>query len=180
MTDVLAGVYGPLDIGARGTWDGVKVFVNFRDGDEDAEGVEGELRAAVEAIVCGAGLGRRGIAVGVRVICADGGVVATAVDAVCMALVDAGVLMTGLVVGVGIGVSKDGDGVVVDPEGVEEGECRGVVTFVLGVDGVIGVRVRGDVGGAGIFEEAARAAGDVAEGVRGFLRLAVGELPKTE
>lgn len=192
-TDVLAAVYGPMDCPIhRQRADGAGVHVSFRTRDGGGGGGAGaggsrgsvseaeagrDVRKAVEEAVLTALYPRKAVSIAVHVLCDDGGVLATAVNATFLALVDAGVAMRSVFVAVGVAVHNGV--IVVDPEGLEEGEADGVCSFTFsttpeksGVD-LVGARTRGDCGGAENFLNAARAARELCASTRAFLQLAV-------
>lgn len=187
MTDVIAAVYGPMDCPIhRQDAAGADVFVCYRGagvGDRRKGGAADEvagrdLRAAVREVLCRRLFPRKAVAIGVHVLCDDGGAVAAAVNAAFLALVDAGVAMRGMLSAVCLSVHNGG--VVVDPEEVEEAEADGVLTFTFdgGVEGddakdLVGVCVVGDVGGAQLFEDAAAVARQLCRSTRGFMKLAL-------
>lgn len=188
MTDVIAAVYGPMDCPVhRQDADGADVFVCYRSAGTGGERRKGsaadevagrDLRAAVREVLCRRLFPRKAVAIGVHVLCDDGGAVAAAVNAAFLALVDAGVAMRGMLSAVCLSVHNGG--VVVDPEAVEEAEADGVVTFTFdgGVEGdggkdLVGVCIVGDVGGVQIFEDAAAVARQLCRSTRGFMKLAL-------
>lgn len=195
-TDVLAAVYGPMDCPIhRQLADRAGVHVSFRAQDAgvdagaggggigDAEAAR-DIRKAVEEAVLSALYPRKAVAIAVHVLCDDGGVLATAVNATFLALVDAGVAMKSMFTAVCLGVHRSGV-LVVDPDGLEQGEAQGTFSFTFSgspekqaVD-MVGVCTRGDCGGVASFESAASVARDLCTSTRGFMQLAVsGKLGK--
>jgi exosome complex RNA-binding protein Rrp42 (RNase PH superfamily) len=129
-------------------------------------------------VLCARAHPLKAVAVGVHVLCDDGGAVAAAVNAAFLALVDAGVAMRAVLTAACVSVHNGV--VVVDPERVEEVEADGVLTFTFdgGTDAaegrdMVGVRVVGDVGGVALFDEAAAVARQLCRSTRGFIKLAV-------
>lgn len=190
LTDVLVAVYGPMDCPVhRQDPTGADVFVCFRGPGGAGERRTGtvvdevagrDLRAAVKEVLCRRLFPRKAVAVGVHVLCDDGGAVAAAVNAAFLALVDAGVFMQGMLTAACVSVHNGV--VVVDPEAVEEGEADGVLTFtfdggVKGEDGdgkdLVGVCVSGDIGGVALFNDAAAVARQLCQSTRGFMKLAL-------
>ncbi len=178
LTDVVASVYGPLDAPVqKQRFDAADMFVSLRGTPSTSEDVVSRAikRAVAESVLCRLHP-RRAIAVGVHVVCDDGGVIATAVNAAFLALVDAGVEMRSMLTAACVAV-KDG-AMVVDPERVEEVEADAVLTFTFdptprGEDELVAVFSHGDCASQEVFMRAAETARNACASTRAFFKLSV-------
>lgn len=186
-TDVLVGVYGPMDCPIpRQRADDVQVHVAFRKRDvgEMGEGVTSaaemiaarDLRNVILEVILGSMHPRKALVVAVQVLADHGGMIATAVNASILALLDAGVPM-GAVPSAACASIKNG-AVIVDPVRVEEMEAEAVLTITfdtaLATDkGFMSLYTQGDCGGEQIFAAAIETCRQLAVRTKAFHKLSL-------
>lgn len=136
-TSVLAGVYGPTAPRRRRRANGERAVLEVcvqpssgLPGPAEKE-LERVAAAALAPLVLLSAHPRTAITVVLQVLGSDGGATAVALNAACLALVDAGVAMTGMLAAASCGVAADGR-VVMDPIAEEEATLRAVATFAFG------------------------------------------------
>jgi exosome complex component RRP46 len=83
------------------------------------------LSQILEPVIVSAQMPRCAIELEVQVVQDDGGLLAAAVNAACLALLDAGVPCQAMIACVSIGVHADGS-LVIDPDAKEEQACSDV------------------------------------------------------
>ncbi|KAK3235725.1 hypothetical protein CYMTET_54092 [Cymbomonas tetramitiformis] len=132
---VLAAVYGPRStVGRKENPEQANIEVVFKPkigfaGVEEHE-LEHVIRKTVEGVVLTSLHPRTGISVILQVLQNDGSVLACAINATSMALIDAGVPLKGLVAAVAIAVQESG-GLILDPLLTEQKLARGMVTVAF-------------------------------------------------
>eukprot|EP00011_Vannellida_sp_DIVA3-517-6-12_P008529 CAMPEP_0114617042 /NCGR_PEP_ID=MMETSP0168-20121206/6994_1 /TAXON_ID=95228 ORGANISM="Vannella sp., Strain DIVA3 517/6/12" /NCGR_SAMPLE_ID=MMETSP0168 /ASSEMBLY_ACC=CAM_ASM_000044 /LENGTH=205 /DNA_ID=CAMNT_0001828167 /DNA_START=142 /DNA_END=756 /DNA_ORIENTATION=- len=137
-TEVLVGVTGPLEAGSREEeHDKAVIVVSFepRAGHStvNERRLEEVVRGTFEQVVLRTLYPRTVVTVVVQEVSSDGALLSAAINAVSLALVDAGIPMRGLVssctVSVGGGEEEKGSGERVDGSAEEESASRAKFTF---------------------------------------------------
>ena len=132
-TTVIAAVYGPMPVSTRQEKiDRATIQVTFTPASGqsgDAEKHVAELiRGAVEAIVMSSLHPRTKISVAVQVVRDDGAVLATAINACCLALVNAGIQCNAMMSACAVAIAHNGS-VLLDPTAKEEAVAEALVTL---------------------------------------------------
>lgn len=192
-TDVVVAVYGPMACPVpRQDPDQLHVSVAFRrragaatggtSGKADSinagkEAIAGrDLKKIVEEIILATLHPRKAVVVAVQVLADNGGIIAAAINATVMALVDAGVPMRALPTAAS--VSLYNGAIIVDPVLIEEVEADAVITFafdtlVADENGFMSVYTDGDCTGDSMFAAALNISRDLALKTLAFLKLSV-------
>lgn len=180
-SEVLAAIHGPTEC-ALPRQDAARcaVTVNFRERRAESAvemaAVAG-FRELVSSTVLTALHPRKMLSVTVHVLSDEGGASAAAVNAVALALLDAGTPMSSVPVAATVSVA--GGDIVVDPSKSEEAESEGVLTFTFAGAGeklstdYAAVTSSGDCGGVDMFNKASDAAHSLAAQTLAFMRLSV-------
>lgn len=180
-TDVLVAIYGPI-CAPQTKQDAEMAHIHVSYRACDAEGSKRtdvtaakQLQVLIEDVVIRALYPRRGVVVAVEVLSEDGGVAAAVVNAVCVALMDAGVPMRSVPVAAAVAVCNGV--VVVDAAKIEESEAQAVITFTFDTSArpssraFMAVHTVGDCGGELIFNEALSTCSEIADKTIAFLNL---------
>lgn len=186
-TDVLVAIYGPMHCPVpRQNAEEVLVHVSFRrreaisvaDGaNAGREALAGrEIRNVVRDTVLACLYPRKAVVVAVQVLSDAGAVLAAALNATVMALIDAGVPMQAVPTAACVAVHN---GVLfVDPLLVEEMEADALLTFIFDTfnpdhKGFISVYTDGDCNGLALFDAALNTSRDLAAKTTAFLKLSL-------
>lgn len=180
-SEVLVGIHGPTEC-ALPRQDAARCAVTVTFQERRAESavelaaVAG-FRELVQTAVLTTLNPRKMLVVSVHVLSDQGGVGAAAVNAVALALLDAGTPMESVPVAATVSVA--GGAIVVDPSKSEEAESEGVLTFTFPGAGeklstdYAAVTSSGDCGGVEMFIKASDAAHSLAAQTLAFMRLSV-------
>jgi len=126
-TRVMAAVYGPAESLARDEQVEKAAIEVVMGGDRQTEET---LAACVEAVCLSSLHPRTAIRIVVQPLTQDGSLFAAVANAACLALMDAGIQLSSLFVGVTCAVLKSGE-VVADPTKEEEEGARALVDLVF-------------------------------------------------
>ena len=140
-TCVICGVYGPMDVKQRNErMDRSTVEVSFQPVSGDTSPadrlVEHSLRRVAEATIVTSLHPRTLIRIVVQVMCDDGDVVCCAINAMVMALVDAGVPMRHLVAAVGCLIDREGQ-LLLDPLSLEANGYQSIHSMAFAPDSLL-------------------------------------------
>lgn len=186
-TDVLVAIYGPMDCPVpRQKAERVEVQAAFKKRDQGSLGENvnagmemvssTNIRQLVLEIVLATLHPRKAIVVAVQVLADHGGMLAAAINATALALIDSGMSMTA--VPTAASVSVHNGVLVVDPVRVEETEAEAVITFTFDTAsdtaaGFMSVYTEGDCGGEELFANAMRTCRQLAEKTRAFHKISL-------
>lgn len=186
-TDVLVGVYGPMDCPIpRQRADDLQVHVTFRKRDvgEMGEGLTSalqvvaarDLRNILLEVILGSMHPRKAVVVAVQVLADHGAMISTAINASVLALLDAGVPM-GAVPTATCASIKNG-AVIVDPVRVEEIEADAILTATFDTAltterGYLSLYTQGDCGGEQFFAAAVQTCRGLAIRAKAFHNLSL-------
>ena len=129
-TSVLVSVQGPVEqMGARGTRGAIEVVCKPASGKTGPVDIERgcAIQAALEAVTMLSLIPRTVITVVVETVHDDGGLLAAAINGACLAFLDAGVAMRGLVTATACALAGPGR-IILDPTAAEEKAASAVVT----------------------------------------------------
>ncbi|KAI0563604.1 exosome component 5 Rrp46 [Gracilaria domingensis] len=189
-TDVIVAIYGPMDCPHnKQQVEALHVHVAYRrrerlgtslgaaDSIVSNESVlTRDLQATVTDVVLAALHPRKAVVVAVQVLSDNGGVVASAINATTMALLDAGLPMRALPLAASVSIHNNA--LIVDPVLVEEREAHAVITITNDTalekdDGFMSVYTLRDCGGEEIFATAVAVCRQLVVKTRAFLRLSL-------
>jgi len=139
-SSVLAAVYGPIEVKSARKEKILKsvIEVTFTPGlgNTNYQDKEKELliRNAVESVILTTLHPRTQITIVIQVYSDDGSIISCAINAVCLALLDAGIEMNGMIGSVTLAYQKidDQDVFYFDPDLLEEIESKAVAIFAFG------------------------------------------------
>ena len=178
-TEVLAAVYGPTDcpVNKQNVDRAILNVVWKFTSDENASSYENDVEELFSGAVQLEANPRKALAVIVHVVSDEGGVLAAAINAVSIALLDSGVPMKYFPTAAAIAITA-GE-LLVDPDKPEEAEAEASSVFAFSrisstETGALLVRVYGDVGGDHLFRAACSIAQEVSLKTCAFLKSAVG------
>ncbi|CAN8063303.1 unnamed protein product [Agarophyton chilense] len=186
-TDVIVAVYGPTECPHnKQQVEALHVHVAYRRREAMATSVTApdsaasneallttDLQATVTDVVLTALHPRKALVVAVQVLADNGAVVAAAINATTIALIDAGVPMRALPLAASISVHNNA--LIVDPVLVEEREAHALITMTFDTalekdDGFMSVYTIGDCGGDQIFAAAVAVCRQLVVNTRTFLQ----------
>eukprot|EP01119_Soliformovum_irregulare_P015984 TRINITY_DN4585_c0_g1_i1.p1 TRINITY_DN4585_c0_g1~~TRINITY_DN4585_c0_g1_i1.p1 ORF type:complete len:181 (-),score=51.30 TRINITY_DN4585_c0_g1_i1:125-667(-) len=171
----MVAIYGPMEV-QRQTKElidraYIEVIYKPRSGIASPADKEKEkyIKNCVEAAILSTLHPRTEISIVVQVLNEDGSIVSTAVNAACLALIDAGIPMKNMIAATTIAY-LDGD-LILDPTEKEEKESSSIFTFAIHSqsDGTLAVRTKGFFS-EDEFNHASEASQGACERVFSFLR----------
>jgi exosome complex component RRP46 len=174
---VLVAVFGPLPIGSKKAQiDKATVEVIFKSESGQSTHYDGEqsslVRSTVEAMILRALHPRTMISVIVQVLSSDGSLLAAAINAASLALVDAGIQCSDMLAAVTLAEDADGR-VLVDPTRDEAAAATNLLTAAFGAkhSGVVLSDTRGLFASTAAYLERTVQARTACTSLLGFFRL---------